>query len=153
MAGPNSSSRVTVEVLVKENQIAPMWVGLELFEISEHRPATSLVLEKYACHPARQFARYLPQGHHLSRSSRELDFEVVADVVVKFLQRLDQQVVRRKPDRAAPVGVATKQPCRGFARLIVHAVLIAVHMQGIRIVAVKLRQRTNRSEERRVGKE
>src|SRR2546427_3856314 len=83
-----------------------MWVGLELFEISEHRPATSLILKKYACHPARQFAGYLPQGHHLSRSSRELDFEVVAEVVVKFLQRLDEQVVRRKPDRAAPVGVA-----------------------------------------------
>src|SRR5437762_11470757 len=103
-----------------------MWVGLELFEISEHRPATSLILKKYACHPARQFARYLPQVHHLSRSSRELDFEVVAEVVVKLLQRLDEQVVRREPDRAAPVGVATKQPCRRFARLIIHAVLIAV---------------------------
>src|SRR5437667_12491578 len=134
MAGPNSSSRVTVEVLVKENQIAPMWVGLELFEISEHRPATSLVLEKYACHPARQFARYLPQGHHLSRSSRELDLEVVAEVVVKVLHRLDEQVVRRKPDRAAPVEVTTKQTCRDVARRRVHAMIIVAHMQGMRIV-------------------
>src|SRR5207302_5964994 len=91
-----SSSRVTMEVLVKQDQVTPVWVGLELFEISEHRPATSLILEKYACHPARQFARYLPQVHHLSRSSRELDFEVVAEVVVKLLQRLDEQVVRRE---------------------------------------------------------
>src|SRR5437660_6178823 len=120
-----------------------MWVGLELFEISEHRPATSLILKKYACHPARQFARYLPQVHHLSRSSRELDFEVVAEVVVKLLQRLDEQVVRREPDRAAPVGVATKQPCRRFAGLIVHAVLITFHMQVISIVALVLSQRTN----------
>src|SRR5947199_3627806 len=88
-----------------------MWVGLELFEISKHWPATSLILKKYACHPARQFARYLPQVHHLSRSSRELDFEVVTEVVVKLLQRLDEQVVRRAPDGAAPAGVASK-PCR-----------------------------------------
>src|SRR5437762_13904904 len=120
-----------------------MWVGLELFEISKHWPATSLILKKYACHPARQFARYLPQVHHLSRSSRELDLEVVAEVVVKFLQRLDEQVVRREPDRSSPIGIAAKQPCRRFARLIVHAVLITVHMQGIRIVAEELRQRTN----------
>src|SRR5438309_12012505 len=119
-----------------------MWVGLELFEISEHRPATSLILKKYACHPARQFARYLPQVHHLSRSSRELDFEVVAEVVVKFLQRLDEQGVRREPDRSAPIGIAAKQRCRRFARAIVHAALITVLMQGIGIVAVELRQRT-----------
>src|SRR5438128_11232570 len=99
MAGPNSSSRVTVEVLVKPNQIAPMWVGLELFEISEHRPATSLIRKIYASHPARPFARYLPQVHQLSRSSRELDFEVAAEVVVKRLQRLHQQVGRGQPAR------------------------------------------------------
>src|SRR5438309_11211863 len=108
-----------------------MWVGLELFEISEHWPATSLILKKYACHPARQFARYLPEVHHLSRSSRELDFEVVAEVVVTFLQRLDEQVVRRDPDRSAQIGIAAKQPCRRFARLIVLAVLITVFMLGI----------------------
>src|SRR2546422_11539568 len=105
-----------------------MWVGLELFEISEHRPATSLILKKYACHPARQFARYIPQVHHLSRSSRELDFEVVAVVVVKFLQRLDERVVRREPDRSEPIEIAAKQPGRRYAGLIVHAVLITVHM-------------------------
>src|SRR5207245_9790877 len=116
MAGPNSSSRVTVEVLVKQDQIAPMWVGLELFEISEHRPATSLILKKYACHPARQFARYLPQVHHLSRSSRELDFEVVAAIVVNLMQRLDEQLVSRERDRAGPDGVADTMPCRILAR-------------------------------------
>src|SRR5205823_6799057 len=114
-----------------------MWVCLKLLQIAEHGATSPRVLQEYACHAARQFARYLPQGHHLSRSSRELDLEVVAEVVVKFLQRLDEQVVRRKPDRSSPIGIAAKQPCRRLARLIVHAVLIAVHMQGIRMVAWK----------------
>src|SRR5438094_6106572 len=110
-----------------------MWVCLKLLQIAEHGATSPRVLQEYACHAARQFARYLPQVHHLSRSSRELDLEVVAEVVVKFLQRLDEQVVRREPDRSSPIGIAAKQPCRRFARLIVHAVLITVLMLGIRI--------------------
>src|SRR5205807_4921942 len=71
---------------------------LKLLQIAEHGATSPRVLQEYACHAARQFARYLPQVHHLSRSSRELDFEVVAEVVVKLLQRLDEQVVRRRSE-------------------------------------------------------
>jgi hypothetical protein len=78
MARPYSGSRVTMELLVKEDQVTPVWVGLKLSEIPKHRPVTSLILKEYVRHTARQFSRYLPQGHHLSRSGWELDFEVVA---------------------------------------------------------------------------
>src|SRR5215831_3387616 len=86
MAGSHSSTRVAVEVFVKQDQVAPMWVGLEPFEIPEHRSAATLVLEEDVRHAARQFSSYVPKGHHLSRSSRKLNFEVVAKVVMKLLQ-------------------------------------------------------------------
>ena len=34
---------------------------------------------------------------------------------MELLQRLDQQVIDRKPDRAAPVGIAAEQSGAGFA--------------------------------------
>ena len=46
--------------------------------------------------PPRQLGRDLPQGHHLPRAGRALHLEVVAEVVVELLERLDQQVVERE---------------------------------------------------------
>ena len=59
--------------------------------------------------PARQFRRHLPEVHHLPRAGRAFHLEIVAEVVVELLQRFDQQVVDREPDRPAPVGVAAEQ--------------------------------------------
>src|SRR5712691_6760904 len=114
MAGPDSGPGITVEVFVKEHQIAPMWVRLKLLQFSEHRPAALLILKEYARHTARQFSRHFPQGHHLSRPGRELDLELVPEVVMELLERLDQQVVHREPDRSTPVGVPAEQSGRGF---------------------------------------
>src|SRR6266571_855383 len=115
MAGSYSGAGIAVEIFVKQNQVTPVWVGLELFEITEHRSAPSLILEKYVRHATRQFSRYFPQGHHLSRSGWELDFEVVAQVVMKLLKRFNEQVVHREPNGATPVGVAAEQSGRRLA--------------------------------------
>jgi hypothetical protein len=70
MAGSYSSSRVTVEAFVKEKQVAPVWIGLEPFQVAEYWPAAVLVTKKNICHPARQLARHITQCHHFSRPSR-----------------------------------------------------------------------------------
>src|SRR5208337_5049636 len=98
MAGSYAGTGITVEVFMEEHEIAPVGVGLELFDVPVQGPAAPLILKEYVRHTARQFAGHLPQGHHLSRSGWEFDFEVVSKVVVKFLQRLDQQVVGWEPD-------------------------------------------------------
>ena len=132
-----------MEVFVKQDQVAPVRVGLELFEISEYRPAAVFVLQKDAGHAARQFARHFPQVHHLSGTGGELDFEIVAQVVMKLLQRLDQQIIHREPDRPTPVGIAAEQSGGRLAGLVVDAMLHAVDRQLVRIVAMELRQRAN----------
>ena len=47
-------------------------------------------------------------------------------VVMKLLQRFDQQVVDRKPHRPAPVGVAAEEPGIGLRRLVAHRQLRAI---------------------------
>src|SRR6478736_5027802 len=80
MAGAYAGTGVAVEVLVKQDKVTPVGVGLKLFEVPEHRPAATLVLEEYVGHAARQLSRDFPQSHHLSRSGRKLDFEIIAEV-------------------------------------------------------------------------
>src|SRR5271165_1189189 len=60
VTGSDSCSRVAVEVLVKQDQIPPVWVGLEFFQIPEYRSMAFLVLEEDIRHAARQFSRHLP---------------------------------------------------------------------------------------------
>src|SRR5260370_1086394 len=45
---------------------------------------------------------------------------------MELLQRFDQQIVYREPDRSAPVRVSTEQTTGGFRRLIVNPVLQAI---------------------------
>src|ERR1700756_5768973 len=108
MTGAHAGTEVAVEVLVKQNQVAPMGVRLELLQVAEYRPVALFVTKKDACHPLRQFPCHVPQRLHVSRSSRELDFEIVTQLVVEFLQGFDQKKIHREPDRAAPVRIASE---------------------------------------------
>src|SRR5260370_22974552 len=106
MTGTHPATGVTVEVFVKEKQVTPMRVRLKLFQVAEYRPAALFVAKKNVCHPSRQLTRHVPQRLHIPRSSRELDFEIVTQIVVKLLQGLDQEKVHRKPDWATPIRIA-----------------------------------------------
>ena len=59
-------------------------------------------------------------------TGRTLHLEIIAEIVMELLQRLDHQEIHRKPDRAAPVRVAAEQSGRRLGRLVVDAVLVAV---------------------------
>src|SRR5229473_2762609 len=106
MTGAQAGSGIAMEVFVKQHQVTPMRVGLELFEISEN--------------------------------CWELDLEIRPKIVMEFLQRLDQQVVYREPNGAAPVGIAAKHSGRGFARLVTHSVFHSVYAERVRMVAMEL---------------
>ena len=52
MAGADASARVSVEIFMKQNQIAPVRVGLELFLSSEDWPPARVVTQEYVGHAA-----------------------------------------------------------------------------------------------------
>jgi hypothetical protein len=68
--------------------------------------------------PAGNFSRHLPEIGFLRRVRRTLHLEVLAVVVVKFLQRFDEQIVYGKPDGPAPIRVAAKEARGRFRRLV-----------------------------------
>ena len=58
--GANPGARISIEVLVKENEIAPMRIGLEFLEIGEYRSAAFFVPEKGRRQAPRQFPGDIP---------------------------------------------------------------------------------------------
>ena len=74
----------------RANRASPPWHG--------RRPSPSG--RKRDASRRRDLARHLPEVHHDARSGRALDRQRVAVEVVIPLERLDQQVVDREPDRA-----------------------------------------------------
>src|SRR5207248_5093166 len=71
------------------------------------------------------------------------DFEVVAQVMMKFLQRLNEKIVHREPNGATPVRIASEQACAGFTRLILDAIGSSVHAENVRPLLMSTRQRPN----------
>src|SRR5215813_12259378 len=105
MARANASTGIAMEVLVKKDETVPVGIVLELRSFSIHRPLALLVAHENLRQPTRKLCRDLPEGHHVPRARWKLNFEVVAQVVVKSLQRFDQEKVDRKPDGTTPVGI------------------------------------------------
>src|SRR5438067_301037 len=102
-----ASSGVTVEVLVKQDVIAEVRIALQERIAPEHRTASTPIAYEDARQSASQLRRHLVDRQVATRAGGALDSEVVAVVVVELLERLDDQIVHRHPDRTAPVRVAT----------------------------------------------
>src|SRR5262249_60185486 len=84
-------ARVAVEVLVEEDQVAPVRVGLKALTRAVHRTAAHPSQEDRRQTP-RQLDRDVPERHHPPGPGGALHGEAVAEVIVEFLDRLDQQL-------------------------------------------------------------
>src|SRR5262249_34467711 len=68
---------------------------------------------------------------------------IVAVIMMKLLKRFDQQIVNRKPNRAAPVGVAAKNSTLRLGRFVIHDFGLAAHGQHVWMVLVISAHGTN----------
>src|SRR5437867_9470162 len=143
MTGANAGAVVAVEVLVKQEQVAPMRVLLEFLHATvDGTPALGIAQEN-ARQPTRQFRRHLPEGYLALGAGWKGYGQAIAVKVVKLLQRLDEQVVDWEPDRSTPVRVATEQPGAGLRWFVIHPVFRAVDREDVRVRAMKLGERPN----------
>src|SRR5262245_11629305 len=78
VARAEASAIVAVEVLVEEDQVAPVRVVLELGCASVDRPLAARVAQEDAREPPRDLLRDLEKGHPVPGSRRALDRELVA---------------------------------------------------------------------------
>src|SRR5215470_4961727 len=135
---------VAIKIFVEVDVVAKLFVLLKFRVERIYRPRAGRILEKYPGEAVNQFLGDLIKGEILARASGTLDLEVIPVIVMELLQRLDDQEVDWKPDRAAPIGVASKQARPGFRRLIIHLEHVAVHPIGewVRLVIARNRSHT-----------
>src|SRR5690606_21537315 len=128
-----SGTVVTVEVFVEQDVVAEVRVALELFGAAVDGAESVGVAQEEMGQAPGEFGGGLAKVDPAAGAGGELDFEFVAEVMVVLLQRFDHEVVDRKPDRAAPVGVAAEQAGGGFGGLVINAVGFAVNheVEGI----------------------
>src|SRR5262245_47254690 len=102
MAGAHAAAVVAVEVLVEEQQLAPLRIALESLGVSVDRTAAVRVAQEGAYEPARQFGRDFAEVHPLPRPGRAFHGKAVAQVVMEALERFDEKKVGGEPHRTAP---------------------------------------------------
>src|SRR5437588_181791 len=101
MARADTASIVAVKVLVELHQVAPVRVLIPEVHLAVHRPAAVLHQENVA-EAAGDIRGDIPKALAAGRG------EGIAEIVMEFLQRFDQQEVYRKPDGPPPVRVTAE---------------------------------------------
>src|SRR5437879_467715 len=89
VTGTNAGAVVAVEVLVEEDEVAPVRIGGEALHAAVDRAPPIRVAQEDPRESPGELRGDLPQGHHLPRPRRELDLQLAAIEVVEALERLD----------------------------------------------------------------
>ena len=115
---PEAGAVVALEVLVEQDQVAPVGVGLERLCATVDRPPPRGVPQEDGRQPVGQLLGHREQGQPPARPGRALHGEVVPVVGVELQEGPDEQDVHREPHRPPPVGVAAEHARRRLGRLV-----------------------------------
>jgi hypothetical protein len=103
MGRAEPTTGIAMEVLVEMNVIAEVWVVLDARSIARQRAAAVRITQKQTADAPSELAGHLMDREMPTGSRRALDEELVAVVMVKLLERFDDQKIERQPDRTPPV--------------------------------------------------
>src|SRR5437588_10284248 len=81
--------------------------------------------------------------HKLPGAGRAFDFEIVAVVMMKLLERFDEQIIDRKPNRSAPIGIAAEDSGLRFGGLVIYDFGFAAHVENVGMFFVIFAERTH----------
>src|SRR5439155_10560490 len=140
MAGADAGAIVAMKIFVKKNEVLPVRIALKEFQPSCHWAPPVLSPQENMGEPPGNFGGHLPEVAFGGGMRGALHFEVFAVVVMIFLERLDQEIVDRKPDWPAPVRISAEEAGRGFRRFVADAVHISVHVNFVGMILVKTRK-------------
>src|SRR5438067_897565 len=124
---------VSMEVLVEEHEIFPIWVGLKQRVAAMRWTASVGIEQEQARETIGELTRHLPKIEKVAGACGTLDLHSLTVVMVIALQRLDDEKVNRKPNWAAPVRVSAKQIVSRFSRLVIDHMLLTcdLHAEGL----------------------
>src|SRR6266404_2306 len=143
MAGADPGPIVAMKVFVEEDKVFPVRIILEDLKSAGDGTAATRIAKEDVDEPAGDFSRHLPEIGFLRGMRRALHLEVLAVVMVKLLQRFDEQIVYGEPDGPAPIRIAAKEARGGFRRLVTDAIHISVHVHFVRMILVVARKRAD----------
>src|SRR5215207_7867003 len=138
MAGTTTLARFAVKVLVEPEIIAPVRVGLEVVVVAVQRTAAFVIAPENADQAASEFVCGFIKWHCFTAGHKEL----VAKVFVVDVERLNDKLVERRPDRTTPVGVAAEHLLGRLARLVVEVEGFVADLVGDRMLFMVLGKRT-----------
>jgi hypothetical protein len=136
VTGSKARAVVSMEVFVEEDVVLPVRIGLEFLRTAVHGAAARLISQEYALQAIGDFACNFEQIHQITRPGRAFDLEVVAIVEIELQQSANQQRIHRHPDGPAPIGIPPEHSRVRFCRQVVHTVLMALHMDDIRMCSM-----------------
>src|SRR5260370_127952 len=139
MAGPQAAPGFTVEVFIKQNEVTPMRVAGVLVDLAVTWAFATFVRQKNTGKPERKFVRHFLERQHVSGADGTFHLERFAIEQVITLERFDDEKVDRKPNRPAPVRVATEKITRSFARNVINAVFVVADTENIRLFVMDTR--------------
>ena len=120
--------------------VAPVRIGGVAGIAAEAGARAGFIREKKARDAPGYFLRDLREIHERAGAGGELDLQFVAPEMVVALERLDEQVVHRQPNGAAPVRVAAKHAGLRLTGLVADAVVVAVERERVGRVAIDARE-------------
>src|SRR5271157_1255756 len=116
MTGPEARAVIAVEVLVEQDVILPVGIGLEFLRAAVHRTPAGFIPQEDPLQTIGYFMGDLEQVHQFARAGGTLDFEVVTVIEIEREHGADQHHVYRHPYRPTPVGISTEHAGVGFGR-------------------------------------
>src|ERR1700676_3456017 len=108
VAGAHACAVVPVEIFIEQGIVVKVRVGLIFFAPAKYRPPALVVAQEDSRKTSRKLSRHLAQVHAHAGTGGKFYLEFVPEIIVKPLQRFDQEIVDREPHRAAPIGIASE---------------------------------------------
>src|SRR5262249_44834797 len=99
------------------------------------------VAQEDVCQPPCQVRGDLAQVAQPAGAGRAFHLQGVPVIEVVILQRTDEKVVYRKPDRSAPVRVTAQKAVVRLAGQVFDRKLLAIDAENVRVLQVIARQR------------
>src|SRR5208337_1936394 len=116
VGGAQPLPRLSVEILVEQQEIAPVLIGAERRLCLQRWRCSALVAPIDIDNPLADEVGHAYQREATIAEAGNGKAEPVAEEAVELLDRLDQHVIDRQPDRTTPIRVSAKQRGRGLAR-------------------------------------
>ena len=134
---------IAVKKLVEEHVVTKVRILPELRVRAEAGPLPVRITQEERRQPATELLRHLEQGDEAPRPGRAFDLEIVAVVVMEFLQGLHDQEIDGHPDRPAPVRVPAEEAGLGVPGRVADRVVVPVQLEHERVFTVVAGERSN----------